>query len=85
MSIVKTVTIIDSISNKLVKWKFPNFADNAINASIIAGQISQNPKTTRTNIILRGADGKFISYKNKNVEKVYRDAVENLIPFPKGV
>ena len=84
MSIVKTVTIIDSISNKLVKWKFTNFADNAINASIIAGQISQNPKTARTNIILRGADGKFISYKNKNVEKVYRVAVENLLPFPKG-
>ena len=84
MSIVKTVTIIDSISNKLVKWKFTNFADNAINASIIAGQISQNPKTARTNIILRGADGKFISYKNKNVEKVYRVAVENILPFPKG-
>lgn len=84
MSIVKTVTIIDSISNKLVKWKFTNFADNAINASIIAGQVSQNPKTARTNVILRGADGKFISYKNKNVEKVYRVAVENLLPFPKG-
>lgn len=84
MSIVKTVTIIDSISNKLVKWKFTNCAENALNASIIAGQISQNPKTARTNVILRGADGKFISYKNKNVEKVYRVAVENLLPFPKG-
>jgi hypothetical protein len=85
MSIVKTVTIIDAMSTKLVKWKFTNYADNAINASIIAGQIAHNPKTARTNVILRGADGKFISYKNKNVEKVYRDAVKSLLPFPKGV
>lgn len=84
MSIVKTVTIIESISTKLVKWKFTNYTENSLNASIIAGQISQNPKTARTNVILRGADGKFISYKNKNVEKVYRIAVENLLPFPKG-
>lgn len=81
MSIVKTVTIIDSISTKLVKWKFTN---NHGISNIIANQIGHNPKTARTNVILRGADGKFISYKNKNVEKEYRVAVEKLIPFPKG-
>lgn len=47
--------------------------------------IQFNPTTARTNVALRGPDGKFISYKNKNVEKVYRVAVENLLPFPKGV
>lgn len=46
--------------------------------------IQFNPTTARTNVALRGPDGKFISYKNKNVEKVYRVAVENLLPFPKG-
>lgn len=84
MSIVKTVTIIDSLSTKLVKWNFTNYAENALNASIIASQIAHRPETARTNVILRGADGKFISYKNKNIEKVYRVAVENLPPFPKG-
>ena len=47
--------------------------------------IQFNPTTARTNVALRGPDGKFISYKNKNVEKVYRVAVANLLPFPKGV
>ncbi len=83
MSIVKSVNIIDVMSNnRMVKWKFTN---NHGIANIIANQISHNPKTARTNVILRGADGKFISYKNKGVEKEFRVAVENLIPFPKGV
>ena len=81
MSIVKTVTIIDVMTNCLAKWKFTNNH----NISLIANQIGHNPKTARTNVMLRGADGKFISYKNKDVEKEYRVAVENLIPFPKGV
>jgi hypothetical protein len=85
MSIVKTVTIIDSLQTKLVKWNFTNYTENALNTSIIASQITHKLETARTNVILRGADGKFISYKNKNVEKVYRDAVESLLPFPKGV
>lgn len=84
MSIVKTVTIIDSMPTKLFKWDFVNLAGNATNAAVIANQITKRSETARTNVILRGADGKFISYKNKNVEKVYRYAVENLLPFPKG-
>lgn len=83
MSIVKSVNIIDVMSNnRMVKWKFTNH-HGIVN--VIANQISHNPKTARTNVILRGADGKFISYKNKDVEKEFRVAVENLIPFPKGV
>lgn len=85
MSIVKTVTVIDVMTNRLAKWKFTNNHDIKHNISLIANQIGHNPKTARTNVMLRGADGKFISYKNKDVEKEYRVAVENLIPFPKGV
>ena len=85
MSIVKTVTIIDVMTNRLAKWIFTNNHNTKHNISLIANQIGHNPKTARTNVILRGADGKFLSYKNKDVEKEFRVAVENLIPFPKGV
>lgn len=84
MSIVKIVNIFDVISgDKVVKWTFTN--KHRGSEHIIRSMIQQNPNTARTNVILRGADGKFISYKNKNVEKSFRVAVENLIPFPKGV
>lgn len=83
MSIVKTVTIIDVIDNHLDKWTFDNNYNKSKNN--IISMINLDSNTARTNVILRGADGKFISYKNKNVEKPIRVAIENLIPFPKGV
>jgi hypothetical protein len=83
MSIVKTVTIIDVMDDRLDKWTFDNNYNNSKNNTI--SMITLVSNTARTNVILRGADGKFISYKNKNVEKSFRVAVENLIPFPKGV
>ncbi|WBF04974.1 hypothetical protein [Escherichia phage vB_EcoP_YF01] len=84
MSIVKIVNIIDvTRTGKIISWKFTNKHRGSEN--IIRSMIQQNPNTARTNVLLRGADGKFISYKNKNVEKSFRVAVENLIPFPKGV
>lgn len=83
MSIVKTVTIIDVMDDRLDKWTFDNNYNNSKNN--IISMINLVSNTARTNVILRGADGKFISYKNKNVEKSFRVAVENLIPFPKGV
>lgn len=84
MSIVKIVNIFDvTRDGKIVKWTFTNHHNKS--NKVIERMIEVNPKTARTNVILRGADGKFISYKNKNVEKSFRVAVENLIPFPKGV
>ena len=83
MSIVKTVTIIDVMDDRLDKWTFDNNYNNSKNNIISMSNLVSN--TARTNVLLRGADGKFISYKNKNVEKSFRVAVENLIPFPKGV
>ena len=83
MSIVKTVTIIDVIDDHLDKWTFDNNYNKSKNN--IISMINLDSNTSRTNVILRGADGKFISYKNKNVEKSFRVAIENLIPFPKGV
>ena len=83
MSIVKTVTIIDVMDDRLDKWTFDNNYNNSKNN--IISMITLVSNTARTNVLLRGADGKFISYKNKNVEKSFRVAVENLIPFPKGV
>lgn len=83
MSIVKTVTIIDVMDDHLDKWTFDNNYNNSKNN--IISMINLVSNTARTNVILRGADGKFISYKNKDVEKEFRVAVENLIPFPKGV
>lgn len=83
MSIVKTVTIIDVMDDRLDKWTFDNNYNNSKNN--IISMINLVSNTARTNVILRGADGKFTSYKNKDVEKEFRVAVENLIPFPKGV
>lgn len=83
MSIVKTVTIIDVMDDHLDKWTFDNNYNNSKNN--ITSMINLVSNTARTNVLLRGADGKFISYKNKNVEKSFRVAIENLIPFPKGV
>lgn len=83
MSIVKTVTIIDVMDDRLDKWTFDNNYNNSKNN--IISMINLVSNTARTNVLLRGADGKFISYKNKNVEKSLRVAIENLIPFPKGV
>lgn len=62
-----------------------NYTFPVSNVTSSVEMIQFNPTTARTNVALRGPDGKFISYKNKNVEKVYRVAVENLLPFPKGV
>lgn len=38
--------------------------------------------TARTNIMIRGADGRFISYKDECVPVGIHDAVASLKPFP---
>lgn len=83
MSIVKTVTITDNTKFGSITTTF--YAATKLTSQHCVSAIKQVPSTARTNVILRGADGKFISYKNKNVEKSFRVAIENLIPFPKGV
>ena len=81
MSKVTYITVTDFLPslNTTESYTFP-----VENVTSSVEMIQFNPTTARTNVALRGPDGKFISYKNKNVEKVYRVAVENLLPFPKG-
>lgn len=61
MSIVKTVTIIDVMDDHLDKWTFDN--NHKTSKNNIISMINLVSNTARTNVILRGADGKFISYK----------------------
>lgn len=82
MSIVKFVTITDQVNGSSLVNTFSSATKLTTQQCVTA--IKGFPTTARTNVALRGADGKFISYKNKNVQKSLRVAVENLIPFPKG-
>lgn len=50
---------------------------------VTVGGINLFPnQTARTNVAIRGVDGKFISYRNPNVPKRVADAIANLKPFP---
>lgn len=41
-------------------------------------------KTSRTNVMLRDSNGKFISYRDARINSEIKAAMESLTPFPKG-
>lgn len=49
----------------------------------LIGGISLLPnKTARTNVMIRGKDGKFLSYRDPEICADVRTAMNNLKPFP---
>ena len=81
---IHSVTVVDGFVTpvKVYAFKAYDFAPESENIDMWTEQITlfQN-STARTNVMIRGRDGKFISYKN--VPELF-DAVLSLKPFPFG-
>lgn len=63
-------------------FKYSNYNDLPDVHGMLEG-INLFSRTARTNVCFKGADGKFVSYRDLDIELVKR-AVENLIPFPEA-
>lgn len=63
----------------LTTWKL--ILDEWGSSEEIVEGIKLLPKTARTNVALKGADGRFISFRDCTSTAI-RDAVESLKPFP---
>lgn len=79
MSKVTYITVTDFMPflNVTESYTFP--VENVTGA---VEMIQFNPTTARTNVALRGADGKFISFRDSSVPKRIAKSIENLKPFP---
>ena len=79
---VRSVSVADVFGDKVIVNKYTgyDFASEAENIQTwIEGITLFADATARTNVIIRGHDGKFISYKNV---PALRDTVASLKPFP---
>lgn len=77
-----SVDVIDvfEYSNDKVSWKsYSNTWDD--NAAVVESILLFPEITARTNVMIRGRDGKLISYRDLADENV-KAAVELLAPFP---
>ncbi|WJJ57337.1 hypothetical protein [Escherichia phage 4E8] len=79
MSKVTYITVTDFLpsQNATESYTFP--VENVTGA---VEMIQFNQTSARTNVALRGADGKFISFRDSSVPKRIAKSIENLKPFP---
>lgn len=79
MSKVTYITVTDFLPslNTTESYTFP-----VENVTSSVEMIKFNQTTARTNVALRGPDGKFISFRDKVVPKRIAKSIENLKPFP---
>lgn len=79
---IRSVSVVDVFGDKILVNKYTgyDFASESENVRNWIEAITLFAEATaRTNVLIRGHDGKFISYKNV---PALRDTVASLKPFP---
>ena len=82
-NVVTSISINDLYysSGVLIRNRVWSFGICEFHIEDLVATIGLKPSTARTNVILRGADGKFISYKKASPSDI-GSAVGALKPFP---